>query len=116
LVRCPTTELDSPLGANPTLYRQDRLDPVRVHQPRNLSISHGLNYPEFPDSCFGRVFLIVVKPYWINIYIFGNVGTLPEFWSGHIVKLPRAENHATGCHVRVPRARRIVAAKLKRQQ
>ena len=49
-----------------------------VHQPRTLSISLGLNYPEFPDSCLGREFLIVVKRYKIIAYDFEDVGTVPE--------------------------------------
>jgi hypothetical protein len=77
--RCPTTELDSPLGANPIHYPQDRLKPVMVYHPRNVSISLGLNYPEFPDSCFGREFLILVKRYQIITYDFENVGTVPEY-------------------------------------
>jgi hypothetical protein len=79
LARCPTTELDSPLGRDPIPNRQVRLSPVRVHQPRNLSISLGLNYLEFPNSCLGREFLIVVKRYKVIIYGFENAGTVPAF-------------------------------------
>jgi hypothetical protein len=50
-----------------------------VYQPSNLSISLGLNYPEFPDSCLGGEFLMVVKRYHIIIYGFENSGTVPEF-------------------------------------
>ena len=50
-----------------------------VYHPRNVSISLGLNYPEFPDSCFGREFLILVKRYQIITYDFENVGTVPEY-------------------------------------
>jgi hypothetical protein len=79
LARCPTTELDSPLGADPIPHRQDRLTPVRVHQPRNVSISLGLNYSEFPNSCLGREFLVVVKRYHIITYGFEDPGTVPGF-------------------------------------
>jgi len=97
LVRCPTTKLDFPLGVDPIPHRQDRLLPVRVHQPRNLSISHGLNYSEFPNSCVGREFLVVIKRYKIIAYDFENLGTVPKFC--HL-------QAATPCepHERKPRA------------
>jgi hypothetical protein len=78
LARCPTTELDFPLEADPIPHRQDRLKPVMVHQPRNVSISLGLNYSAFPNSCLEGEFLIVVKRYKIIAYDFEDVGTVPE--------------------------------------
>jgi hypothetical protein len=48
---CPLTELCGAYGIDAVADRNDGVEVVEVHSPRNFPLALLLNYPEFPDSC-----------------------------------------------------------------
>jgi len=48
--RGPLAEAGCDNGFYPITHRDDHIQIVKIHQAADLSVSLGLNYPEFPDS------------------------------------------------------------------
>ena len=64
----PTSKLNSSLRSHSIPNRQDCFQPVMIYQPRDLPISFGLNYSEFPNSCLWRQFPLVVNRCQMLVY------------------------------------------------